>query len=125
MDLKTQLLLLTFSFIYGMIFSSLINLNYKLLYNEKKLLRICFTILFVLVSVLIYFFVLLKINYGILHIYSLLMIIVGFILELIFENKLIPILVAYYKKKWYNHIVGMVIIWLNVKRKLAELQSTV
>ena len=99
MELTTQLHLLVFSFLYGVVFSILINLNYKFLYNEKKLLKTIFTIVFVLVNVLIYFFILLKINYGMLHIYSLLMIIVGFVLENIIENKLILKLVARYKKK--------------------------
>lgn len=106
MALTTQLHLLVFSFLYGIVFSILINLNYKFLYNDKKLLKTIFTIAFVLVNVLIYFIILLKINNGILHIYSLLMIIIGFILENIIEIKLIPFLVAHYKKKWYNHIVG-------------------
>ncbi len=99
MELTTQLHLLVFSFLYGVVFSILINLNYKFLYNEKKLLKTIFTIVFVLVNVLIYFLILLKINYGMLHIYSLLMIIVGFVLENIIENKLILKLVARYKKK--------------------------
>ncbi len=99
MELTTQLHLLVFSFLYGVVFSILINLNYKFLYNEKKLLKTIFTIVFVLVNVLIYFLILLKINYGMLHIYSLLVIIVGFVLENIIENKLILKLVARYKKK--------------------------
>lgn len=106
MNLTIQLNLLAFSFFYGIFFSLSINLNYKLLYNEKKLIKILSTILFVGVNVLLYFIILLRINNGILHFYSLLIIVVGFILENYIERKLVPKLVAYLKKKWYNHIIG-------------------
>lgn len=106
MNLTIQLNLLTFSFFYGIFISLLINLNYKLLYNEKKLIKVLSTIIFVIINVLLYFIILLKINNGILHFYSLLTIILGFIFETVIEKKLLPKLVAYLKKKWYNHIVG-------------------
>lgn len=99
MNLTIQLNLLAFSFFYGIFVSLLINLNYKLLYNENKLIKILSTILFVGVNVLLYFIILLRINNGILHFYSLLIIVVGFILENYIERKLVPKLVAYLKKK--------------------------
>lgn len=99
MNLTIQLNLLAFSFFYGIFVSLSINLNYKLLYNENKLIKILSTILFVGVNVLLYFIILLRINNGILHFYSLLIIVVGFILENYIERKLVPKLVAYLKKK--------------------------
>ncbi len=99
MNLTIQLNLLTFSFFYGIFVSLLINLNYKFLYNERKLIKILSTILFVGINVLLYFIILLRINNGILHFYSLLIIVVGFILENLIEKKLVPKLVAYLRKK--------------------------
>lgn len=98
MELKTQIYLLIFSFFYGIIFSLLMSLNHRFLYNEKKYLKILSTFIFILIAVLAYFIVLFKINYGILHVYSLIIVVLGFILENIVEIKL----VAKYKKKWYN-----------------------
>ena len=81
MNLKIQIITLIYSFIYGIIFSLLLNLNYKYIYQGKKIFRIILTFIFVLDNMLLYFLILKKINYGILHIYEFLAIIFGFIIE--------------------------------------------
>lgn len=81
--------------------------NYKLLYNSDYVLKVLSTFLLVISSVLLYFVILLKINYGIVHYYSILLIILGFVLETFVELKFIPIIVEKYLKKWYNfYIIG-------------------
>ncbi|NLL45024.1 MAG: hypothetical protein GX247_05110 [Mollicutes bacterium] len=81
MPLKIQILMLGYSFLYGIFFSFSGRLNHKLIYNEKKIIKVIFTFLFLLVNILLYFYFLIKINYGIIHFYSFLAIILGFILE--------------------------------------------
>lgn len=81
MSLKVQIITLLYSFIYGIVFSILLNLNYKFIYEGKRIFKIIITFIFILDSMLLYFLILKKINYGILHIYEFLAIILGFILE--------------------------------------------
>lgn len=81
MDLYTQIVTLVASFLYGIFFSLLVSVNYKYLYQKNMIVRIIFTLLFILINVFIYFIILKKINQAILHPYSLGMIFVGFCLE--------------------------------------------
>lgn len=81
MDLHTQILTLLISFLYGILFSIFVNLNYKYLYQKNVILRILFTFAFIIINVLIYFILMKKINQAILHPYSIGMIFLGFSLE--------------------------------------------
>lgn len=78
MTLKVQIISLIVSFLYGIFFSFLLNINYKIIYNNNKFVKIIGTLLFVLFNSLLYFLILLKINNGIVHIYCILALIVGF-----------------------------------------------
>ena len=78
MSLKIQIYTLFFSFLFGMFFSWLLNVNYKLIYNEKKIVKFIFSFIFVVINAFIYFIGINKINNGILHPYSLICIILGF-----------------------------------------------
>lgn len=97
MNLDTQIATLISSFLYGMVFSFLVSVNYKYLYHKKILLRILFTFMFIFANVLIYFIILRKINQAILHPYSLGMILVGFCLEHYLHH-----LVVSRIKRWYT-----------------------
>lgn len=77
MNLKIQIISLVFSFVFGVLFGILINLNYKLVFNKNVKIRIIGTFSFLLDISLLYFFIIEKINYGILHIYFLLILFVG------------------------------------------------
>ena len=98
MILSVQIKLLIFSFLYGVFLGIIMRFNYKLLYNSDYVLKILSTFLLVISSVLLYFVILLKINYGIVHYYSILLIILGFVLETFIELK-IPTIVEKYLKK--------------------------
>lgn len=97
MDLNTQIVTLLVSFIYGIIFSFLVDIHYKYLYQKKIIFRVMFTFVFIITNVLVYFIVLKKINEAILHPYALGMIFVGFCLEHHFHR-----LVANHLKKCYT-----------------------
>ena len=89
MNLNTQIKLIIFSLIFGIFFALMIDLNHKYLYTNKKYFKIIFTFFFVLVNIFIYFLILQKINNGIIHIYSIICLIVGFIIEQIIKKQVV------------------------------------
>lgn len=101
MILSLQIKSLVISFLFGIIFSINVNINYKFLYNEYKLIRFLFTFIFIIVHVLLYFIILMKINNGYYHIYLILAIIVGFTFEFLIHKKLFG-KIAFKYKKWYT-----------------------
>ena len=82
MTLKTQIILLIFSFFYGFLFSIFLNINYKFIYNSNKIIKILSSFFIVMISVLVYFIGIKKINNAILHPYSILMVIIGFFVDI-------------------------------------------
>jgi len=101
MILKTQILLLFFSFVFGAFFSFFLNINYKFIYGEKRILKVLVTFSFVIVNVLLYFIILEKINNGIIHPYGIICIIFGFLFDGTIHK-----MIAKQCKKWYNHNIG-------------------
>ncbi len=93
MSLKIQIFSLLFSFLYGIIFMILVNLNYKLI-SKVKSFKILITFLFVFINVFVYFVILRSINNGIVHIYEFMMIIIGYITSCIVGKKV----AQHYKK---------------------------
>lgn len=89
MELSIQLQVLTVSFVYGILFSYLLKIQYKFLFNSKLFYKILITLLFVFDNCLLYFLILRMIDDGIFHIYFLFLLIIGYL----FGNYLI------YKKK--------------------------
>ena len=80
MELSIQLQVLTVSFVYGILFSYLIKLQYKFLFDSKLLYKIFITLLFVFDNCLLYFLILRTINNGVFHIYFLFSLIIGYLL---------------------------------------------
>lgn len=78
MSLDTQVLSLLFSFIYGVVFSYLFNLNYNFIYNTSILYKIVINILFCVNGALLYFLLIKVINFGVIHIYFLFSFLLGF-----------------------------------------------
>lgn len=98
MILKLQIISLVVSFLYGIFFSFLLNINYKLIYNDNKFIKIIGTFLFVIFNSLLYFLILLKINNGIVHIYCIITLIVGFTFYNSFLSKKIHLIANKHKK---------------------------
>ena len=98
MSLNCQIITIIFSFIYGIFFCFLLELNYKYIYMGNKVYRIIVTFLFVMCNTLLYFIILRKINYGVVHVYFLLCILTGYILSNFVYKKLI----VKRKKQCYN-----------------------
>lgn len=77
MNLKIQIISLGFSFVFGITFFLLVYLNKLWLFYSRKVVKVISSILFVLDMSLLYFFILKIINQGILHIYFLIMFLIG------------------------------------------------
>ena len=87
MILRIQIYSLLFSFFYGIFVFFLLELNYKLLYTGKMLYKIIISFLFVMFISLLYFYGLLKINNGIIHIYFLIVMFTGYMLSFVIYRK--------------------------------------
>ena len=81
MILAIQIKTLLYSFLFGIYFSIFITLNYRITNKLKKNLKIISTFLVIFINVLFFFLILMKVNNGIIHIYSILAILLGSILE--------------------------------------------
>lgn len=79
MNLHSQILVIIVSFFFGIFFELLQTINYKIIYNKKKVMKVVFTFLLIFIQSLLYFYLLLKINNGIIHLYGILSILVGMI----------------------------------------------
>ncbi len=92
MNIKIQIISIIFSFVFGIIFSLLTNLNYKYLFSKNKVYKVFFTFIYILDATLLYFIIIKKINNGIVHLYFLLFIGLGFLVGLLrltkYTNKL-------------------------------------
>lgn len=82
MNLRTQIILIIFSFFYGFLFSIFLNINYKFIYSSNKFIKVISSFLIVFISLLVYFIGIRKINNAILHPYSILMVMIGFFVQL-------------------------------------------
>ncbi len=69
MSLDLQIKSLFISFLFGSFFSCFFNLNYRILFTKKKVIRLISNILFALIMSLSYFLLLKKMNEAILHPY--------------------------------------------------------
>ena len=76
--LDIQIKSIVFSFLYGMFFSFLLNLNYKFIYYSKGFVKILINIFFIVDNVFLYFIILRYINNGIVHFYFLLSLVIGY-----------------------------------------------
>ncbi len=81
MSLDVQIISLIFSFFFGIVFSLFLNINYKIIFSQNKIIKLIGTILIVFSSTLLYFIILKKINNAIFHPYELFMIVFGFYIE--------------------------------------------
>ena len=86
MTLLIQIRSLFFSFSFGIIFSIIVSFFNNRLYNTRIRYQIINAFLISIISCLIYFICVKKINNGIVHTYFILMIILGFYIEKSFLN---------------------------------------
>lgn len=97
MNLEIQFKSLFYSCIYGVVFCFFFNLLYSLLFKKRKYVKVIASFLFILISFSIYFYILLKINNGVVNSYMLISFLFGFFIS----NKLTKKI--RYKKKIFNN----------------------
>lgn len=88
MDYKIQIISFLFSFIFGVFFYYASLLNYKFISKYPVILRYLITLIFVLDISLLYILFMYKINYGIVHIYFIIVLFLGFFIGSIYCKKL-------------------------------------
>ena len=93
-DLDIQFKLIIFSFIFGFMFSASINKFNKIIKKYSIFVEFILSFIFIIIMTFIYFIGLNKIGNGIFHIYSILSIVVGFVLY----DAIIKIIANNYKK---------------------------
>ena len=77
MELVIQIKSLLFSFFFGIVFSIVIDTFEKIIYHKKLTFQIINTFLISVFFCLLYFICIKKINYGVIHVYFILMILLG------------------------------------------------
>ena len=75
-----QLLSFLVSFLYGMIFYLLSRFNYFILYNKNNIIKFIVTLVFIIDIVILYVYMMYKINNGYFHIYFVALVVLGFVL---------------------------------------------
>lgn len=85
MELKLQIYSLIYSLVFGFCFYYILDIFNKYIVDIKLTLKIILSILFVIIISIIYFMGLLYLNYGYLHMYFLLTILVGYIFASFFK----------------------------------------
>ena len=88
-ELDVQLLSFVVSFIYGIFFYILLEINSRFVYSSSFFIKFLGSFIFILFSGLIYFFILMKINNGYIHIYFILCIILGYFLCKVIYKRLL------------------------------------
>lgn len=87
MILKIQILSLIYSFFYGVLFYILLDVNHKFVYDGKIIYRIIISFFFIVLMSLLYFYGLIKINNGIIHVYFYLSLLTGYLLTFVIYRK--------------------------------------
>lgn len=81
MNLQMQVSLSIFSFLYGMFFALTTTVAFRLLHHPNLWIRYLFTFGFIMLHILVYFLILRRFFYGILHPYSILLLTLGVFME--------------------------------------------
>ncbi len=88
MDYKVQIVSFIFSFIFGMFFYFTSLINYKFIKKYSKCLKYIISIIYIIDITLIYILMMYKINYGVIHVYFIIVLFIGFYLASIYSKKL-------------------------------------
>ena len=89
MKLKIQIFSFAVSFVYGMFYYLMLDVNSGYIYMSFKVIKILVSFLFVISMSLLYFLILLYINNGYLHFYFFLCIIFGYLVCKVVMKKIV------------------------------------
>lgn len=91
MSLDLQIKTIIVSFLFGIYFLIILRLSKKIIYNKYEIVKFLGTFIIVLINTLIYFLLIKKINNGIFHIYEVLFIILGMLIDNIIHKYIIAL----------------------------------
>lgn len=91
MVLNIQIISLIVSFVYGIFFSFILELSCKFIYSNNLFIRIFYSFLFILFNSLLYFLILMKINYGYIHVSFFICMLFGYLLCKMIYKKIVKI----------------------------------
>ena len=80
MSLIIQIRTIAYTFLFGLYLALVFNLLYKILFSKHLLINIFTNFFFIFLNSILYFYLLFKINNGIIHIYLLFIFLISFIL---------------------------------------------
>ena len=80
MSLILQIQSLAYTFLFGLYLALIFNFLYKILFTKSILLNLITNLIFIIINAVFYFYILFKINYGIIHIYLLFTFLISFFL---------------------------------------------
>lgn len=87
MELSVQIQSFVVSFVFGFLFSYVVNIFYHHLFKGKIWVQIFWNFILVLGSSLLYFYILKAVNHAVIHIYFLMMVLIGYLSGNIFSRK--------------------------------------
>lgn len=99
MDINVQIKCFIFSFIYGIIFNIFEKINFEIIKNNNSYIKYLDNCLFMLNFVLIFLIVDIKLNFGIIHPYFIIFIILGYYFTNIMTSFVEKIKVKLQRKK--------------------------
>ena len=86
MSSYVQLLSIIFSIFFGILFSLLTILNFKIINNLKKLWKHIITLIYVFDMIIIYIIIIYKLNNGYFHLYFIIMVVISYFVGLCIYN---------------------------------------
>ncbi len=87
MDYKVQLISFIFSFAYGIFFYYTSLLNYRIIKKYHIIFKYLITFTYILDVSLLYILLMYKVNYGVIHIYFVIVLFIGYFVGYIYKNK--------------------------------------
>jgi hypothetical protein len=88
MDYKVQLISFLFSFLFGIFFYLTSFINYKIVDKYNIIFRYLITLTYILDISLLYILMMYKINYGIIHIYFVIVLFIGYFVGVVYCKKI-------------------------------------
>ena len=98
MNSLVQVVSFLVSFVYGIVIYLLSRFNKYILINKKTFFKLIITLVFIIDMVILYIYILYRINHGYFHIYFLLTVIIGFVVTHVFYEKIKKICKMFVKK---------------------------
>lgn len=86
MNILSQITALCFNFVFGFIIYYAVILNYLFIKNEVLILKILISFLFLIDFTVLYIIIIYKLNYGLFHIYYIIVFVLGYILSITVKN---------------------------------------